>query len=97
MKSKESKLITSGVTFPIPAGTKDCGGRRDRQMLSELLAGSFPDTHGVERPWRERPLEGFELSQRLAFLDTLRTIRRYGSRPLLRCGRRAPRIKGQAA
>ena len=47
-------------------------------MLSELLAGSFPDTHGEERPWREQPLEGFELSQRLAFLDTLRTIRRYG-------------------
>jgi len=34
-------------------------------MLSELLAGSFPDTHGEERSWRERPLEGVELSQRL--------------------------------
>ena len=60
MKSKESKLITSGVASPIPAGRKDCGGRRDRQRLRELLAGSFPDTHGEERPWRERPLEGFE-------------------------------------
>ena len=97
MKSKESKLITSGVASPIPAGRKDWGGRRDRQMLSKLLAGSFPDTHGEERPWREQPLEGFELSQRLAFLDTLRTIRRCSSRPLLRCGRRAPRIRGQAA
>ena len=66
-------------------------------MLSELLAGSFPDTLGEERPWKEQPLEGFELSQRLAFLDTLRMIRRCGSRPLLRRGRRAPRIRGQAA
>jgi len=32
-------------------------------MLSELLAESFPDTHGEERPWREQPLEGFELSR----------------------------------
>jgi len=41
------------------------------------------------------PLGGFEPSRCLAFLDTLRTIRRCYSRPLLRCGRQAPRIKGQ--
>ena len=27
-------------------------------MLSEPLAGLFPDTHGKERPWRERPPGG---------------------------------------
>jgi len=43
------------------------------------------------------PLEGFEPSQCLAFLDTLRAIRRCCSRPLLRRGRQAPRIKGQIA
>jgi len=40
---------------------------------------------------------GFEPAQCLAFLDTLRTIRHYGSRPLLRRGRQAPRVKGQIA
>jgi len=97
MKSKKSKLITSGVASPIPTGRKDCGERRDRQMLGEPLEGLFLDTHGKERPWRERPLEGFELSQRLAFPHTPRTIRRCCSRPLLRRGRRAPRIRGQVA
>ena len=43
------------------------------------------------------PLGGFEPSRCLAFLDTLRTIRRCCSRPLLRRGRQAPRIKGQIA
>jgi len=40
---------------------------------------------------------GFVPSWCLAFLDTLRTIRRCCSRPLLRRGRQAPRIKGQIA
>ena len=40
---------------------------------------------------------GFEPSQCLAFLDTLRTIRHCCGRPLLRRGCQAPRIKGQIA
>jgi len=43
------------------------------------------------------PLGGFEPSRCLAFLDTLRTIRRCCSRPLFRRGHQAPRIKGQIA
>jgi len=43
------------------------------------------------------PMGGFEPSLCLAFLDTLRTIQCYCSRPLLRRGRQAPRIKGQIA
>ena len=97
MKSKKLKLVTSGVASPIPTGRKDCGGRRDRQMLSEPLAGKFPDTHGRKGHGGNDPLEGFELTQRLAFLNTMRTIRRCYGRPLLRRERRAPRIKGQAA
>ena len=58
MKSKKLKLVTSGVASPIPTGREDCGGRRDRQMLSEPLAGLSPDTHGKERPWRKRPPGG---------------------------------------
>jgi len=40
---------------------------------------------------------GFEPAQCLAFLDTLRTIRRCGSRPLVRRGHQAPRVKRQIA
>ena len=40
---------------------------------------------------------GFEPSRCLAFLDTLRMIRHCYSRPLLRRGRQASRIKGQIA
>ena len=40
---------------------------------------------------------GFEPPRCLAFLDTLRAIRRCYNRPLLRCGRQAPRTMGQIA
>jgi len=43
------------------------------------------------------PMGGFEPSRCLAFADTLKKIRHYGSRPLLRRGRQAPIIKGQIA
>ena len=43
------------------------------------------------------PMGGFEPTRCLAFLDTLRTIRHCCSRPLLRRGHQAPRIKGQIA
>jgi len=97
MKLKKSKLITSGVASLIPTGRKDCGGRRDRETPGNPWQGCSPTPMGRKDHGGNDPLQGSELSQHSAFLDTLRTIRRCCSRPLLRRGRRAPGIKGQIA
>jgi len=95
MKSKKSKLVTSGAASPIPTGRKDCGGRRDRQTPVNRWQGCSPTPMGRKDHGGNDPLDGSELSQHSTFLDTLGTIRRCYSRPLLRRGRRAPRVKGQ--
>ena len=77
MKSKKAKLV-SGVASP---------------NASESLAGLFPDTHGKERPWRERPPSP-QSTRRFRHPGT---IWRCCSRPLLRRGRRELRIKGRIA
>ena len=71
MKSKKSKLVTNGVASPIPTGRKDCGGRRDRQTPVNRWQGCSPTPMGRKDHGGNDPLEGSELSQHSAFLDTL--------------------------
>ena len=76
MKSKKSKLVTSCVASPIPTGRKDCGGRRDRQTPMNRWQGCSPIPMGRKDHGGSDRLEGSELSQYSAFLDTLG---RYGA------------------
>jgi len=62
MKSKKSKLVTSGAASPIPTGRKDCGGRRDRQTPVNRWQGCSPTPMGRKDHGGNDPMEGSELS-----------------------------------
>jgi len=91
MKSKKSKLATSSVASPMPTGRKDCGGRRDRQTLVDRWQGCSPI------PMGRKDHGGNDPPQSTRRFWHPGTIRRCCSRPLLRRGRRAARIKGRIA